>query len=173
MLRWAVPRQAKGGRTVGVSGKFRLATFMPSSYTHFFARGLLRASVAQWQSTGFVNRMLWVQVPSLASRVGFGGDVGFGGEPAAKAASRLRELPENKPSGQVAERPMASDCKSDGLSPTGVQIPPCPFLDCRFSIVLAGSRPWNRQAKIGCGCSLMVKPQPSKLATWVRFPSPA
>ena len=23
------------------------------------------------------------------------------------------------------------------------------------------------------GCSLMVKPQPSKLATWVRFPSPA
>ena len=29
--------------------------------------------------------------------------------------------------GQMAERPMASDCKSDGLSPTGVQIPPCPF----------------------------------------------
>jgi hypothetical protein len=24
-----------------------------------------------------------------------------------------------------------------------------------------------------CGCSLMVKFQPSKLATWVRFPSPA
>ncbi len=24
-----------------------------------------------------------------------------------------------------------------------------------------------------CGCSLMVKPQPSKLAMWVRFPSPA
>ena len=31
--------------------------------------------------------------------------------------------------GQVAERPMASDCKSDGHSPTGVQIPPCPLFD--------------------------------------------
>ena len=24
-----------------------------------------------------------------------------------------------------------------------------------------------------CGCSSMVEPQPSKLVTWVRFPSPA
>ena len=24
-----------------------------------------------------------------------------------------------------------------------------------------------------CGCSLVVKPQPSKLMSWVRFPSPA
>jgi hypothetical protein len=30
--------------------------------------------------------------------------------------------------GQMAERPMASDCKSDGLSPTGVRIPLCPLL---------------------------------------------
>src|SRR5438552_14062044 len=39
---------------------------------------------------------------------------------------RHPETQARKHNGQVAERPMASDCKSDGLSPTGVQIPPCP-----------------------------------------------
>jgi hypothetical protein len=58
------------------------------------------ASVAQRQSTGFVNQMLWVQVPPLASVAGGGG--------------------------QVAERPMASGCKPDVLRTTGVRIPPCP-----------------------------------------------
>src|SRR5262245_12726826 len=59
---------AERGR-VGVSGEFRLATIVPSSYTHFF-HVIGCASVAQRQSTGFVNRMLWVQIPSLASRRG-------------------------------------------------------------------------------------------------------
>src|SRR3954463_2727052 len=31
------------------------------------------------------------------------------------------------PNGQVAERPMASDCKSDERVSTGVRIPPCPL----------------------------------------------
>src|ERR1700736_5941180 len=53
----------------------------------------------------------------------------------------------------MAERRMAPDCKSGGLSPTQVRILLCPM----------GDR----------GCSLMVKPQPSKLDTWVRFPSHA
>ena len=34
--------------------------------------------------------------------------------------------PDKDMDGQMAEWPMASDCKSDGLSPTGVQIPLCP-----------------------------------------------
>src|SRR5262249_31925099 len=46
--------------------EFRLATPVPFSYTCFFHdRGC--ATVAQWQSTGFVNQMLWVQVPPVAS----------------------------------------------------------------------------------------------------------
>ena len=52
----------------GSVGEFRLASFMPPSYTHSFVE-IGCASVAQRQSTGFVNRMLWVQIPSLASRV--------------------------------------------------------------------------------------------------------
>src|SRR5262249_16810824 len=105
---------------------------MPPTYTYIFHRpprqrgGSRRAAtVAQWQSTGFVNRGLWVQLPPVAwlNRSG---------------------------AGQVAERPMVSDCKSDGLNLRGFESLPAQ-----------------------CGCSLMVKPQPSKLATWVRFPSPA
>jgi hypothetical protein len=30
-----------------------------------------------------------------------------------------------------------------------------------------------KNKKTICGCSLVVKPQPSKLMSWVRFPSPA
>ena len=39
-----------------------------------------------------------------------------------------------------------------------------------------GSIPFNRPIIVlhfTCGCSLMAKPQPSKLMLWVRFPSPA
>ena len=49
--------------------EFRLATLMPFTYTHFF-HVIGWASVAQGQSTGFVNQMLWVQVPPLASLAG-------------------------------------------------------------------------------------------------------
>src|SRR5437667_493583 len=61
-------KKAQRGRTrdVLVEREFRLATPVPASYTYsFHAFGC--ASVAQWQSTGFVNRWLWVQVPPLAS----------------------------------------------------------------------------------------------------------
>ena len=56
--------------------------------------------------------------------------------------------------GQVAERPMAPDCKSDGLRPTGVRIPPCP-LDVEPE--------WRPDEASGrCGCSSMVEHLPSK-----------
>ena len=35
------------------------------------------------------------------------------------------------------------------------------------------SRTYRCSIKGLCGCSLMVEPQPSKLTTWVRFPSSA
>ena len=43
---------------------------------------------------------------------------------------------------------------------------------------VAGSNPaaptkYNEHCLVHCGCSLVVKPQPSKLMLWVRFPSPA
>src|SRR5579871_71728 len=49
--------------------QFRLARPMPPSYTDAF-RVLGCASVAQRQSTGFVNQWLWVQIPPLASLAG-------------------------------------------------------------------------------------------------------
>jgi hypothetical protein len=59
-------------------GEFRLATLVPSPYTHLFhADG--HATVAQWQSTGFVNQMLWVQLPPVASREGYTGFRASGG----------------------------------------------------------------------------------------------
>ena len=39
-------------------------------------------------------------------------------------------------------------------------------------VEVAGPSPVYRSIFI-CGCSSMVEPQPSKLITWVRFPSPA
>src|SRR6516164_4742908 len=90
------------GPVIGKGRKNLLARIMPFAYTFFFhTTGC--ASVAQRQSTGFVNQMLWVQVPPLASVAGDGGG------------------------GQVAERPMAPDCKSGELRSTGVRIPPCPL----------------------------------------------
>ena len=46
--------------------EFRLATLVPSTYTYPF-HAMAFASVAQRQSTGFVNQWLWVQIPPLAS----------------------------------------------------------------------------------------------------------
>src|SRR6516225_9917675 len=67
-------------RVLGQGGNFRLATCVPSSYTHFF-HAFGHATVAQWQSTGFVNQKLWVQLPPVASRGGSGseggGKIGF------------------------------------------------------------------------------------------------
>src|SRR5260370_9668355 len=54
-------------RKVLASREFRLATPVPGSYTHTFHADSL-ATVAQWQSSGFVNQGLWVQLPPVASR---------------------------------------------------------------------------------------------------------
>ena len=44
-------------------------------------------------------------------------------------------------------------------------------VECHLAKVdVAGPNPVYRST---CGCSSMVEPQPSKLVTWVRFPSPA
>ena len=59
---------------------------------------------------------------------------------------KKRSLPETvDDNGQVAERPMAADCKSAERVSTGVRIPPCPMFN--------GFR---------CGCSSMVEHLPSK-----------
>src|SRR5712692_3328840 len=61
--------QGRGSGGTGCDGNFGLATPVPPPYTYsFHATGL--ASVAQRQSTGFVNLRLWVQVPPLASQEG-------------------------------------------------------------------------------------------------------
>src|SRR5262249_34473889 len=81
-----------------------------------------------WQSTGFVNRWLWVQLPPLAYR-----NPVLRGPPGATDRSRLAtkaaesrgEAKERN--GQVAERPIAPDCKSGGLRPSQVRILPCPL----------------------------------------------
>ncbi len=45
------------------------------------------------------------------------------------------------------------------------------LVECHLAKVdVAGPNPVYRSI---CGCSSMVEPQPSKLVTWVRFPSPA
>src|SRR5262249_46532080 len=80
-------------------GEFRLATLVPSPYTHLFhADG--HATVAQWQSTGFVNQMLWVQLPPVASRAGI---TGFGPQGACR---------NNTPSAQ--SRTSTSDTRQQG-----------------------------------------------------------
>src|SRR5205823_4821899 len=103
-------------------------TPVPSPYTHSF-HAFGHATVAQWQSTGFVNQMLWVQLPPVASR---GGDTGFWPQEAGRnkaprslpgkhqayhaAREALPGFPPGGGYGQMAERPMAPDCKSGGLS---------------------------------------------------------
>jgi hypothetical protein len=107
---------------------------MPLTYTYSF-HALGCASVAQRQSTGFVNQWLWVQIPPLASLAGKSRQqegppakrvIREVTSPPGKAIAPERSLKISM-DGQMAERPMASDCKSDGLSPTGVRIPLCPL----------------------------------------------
>ncbi len=60
--------------------------------------------------------------------------------------------------------------------PSGVPVRPRPPVSFSFYtgypvfIFVKSSTNFNN---FRCGCSLMVKPQPSKLMSWVRFPSPA
>ena len=88
-------QNAEKGKTAGRMSSVGISacnTYAASYNGRFHGVGC--ASVAQWQSSGFVNRWLWVRLPPLASR--------------GKTIH-----------GQVAERPMASDCKSDGFSLRG------------------------------------------------------
>ena len=97
--------------------------------------------------------------------------------------------------GGVPERPMGPDCKSGGNAFTGSNpVAPTRFTAwmrprgrtaCRSCLpVLLSNSPVRRQPRKRSeelaprpvqdrGCSSMVEFQPSKLATWVRFPSPA
>ena len=77
--------------------------------------------------------------------------------------------------GGVAERLKAADCKSADVRLRRFESYP---LHQRSRSRRDGGRQWvERQQQVEawaeCGCSSMVELQPSKLATWVRFPSPA
>lgn len=62
-----------------------------------------QASVAQRQSSGFVNRWLWVRIPPLA--------LGSGQTLSATTGTKLK--------GGIPEWPKGSDCKSDGSAFAG------------------------------------------------------
>ena len=67
--------------------------------------------------------------------------------------------------GGIPEWPKGPDCKSGGNAFAGSNPAPAIALLSSTSAILGHGH--------GCGCSSMVEFQPSKLATWVRFPSPA
>jgi hypothetical protein len=71
--------------------------------------------------------------------------------------------------GQMAERPMAPDCKSGGLSPTQVRILLCPIACVAHKLSGMETKLWVGKR----GCSSMVEHRSSKPITRVRFPSPA
>jgi hypothetical protein len=69
---------------------------MAPSYTYsFHATGC--ASVAQWQSTGFVNQWLWVQLPPLASRAGKSRRSNEQGPPANSRSSGTKNCGDHLP----------------------------------------------------------------------------
>src|SRR6516225_6812748 len=70
--------------------------------------------------------------------------------------------------GGVAERLKAADCKSADVRLRRFESYP---LHQRFKMVpgIEGSTTGSGW-RVECGCSSMVELQPSKLATWVRFP---
>jgi hypothetical protein len=75
--------------------------------------------------------------------------------------------------GQVPKRPKGTDCKSVASSFSGSN----PLLPTSFEPFASMGRDRERtrfkNGRYKSGCSLMVKRQPSKLVTRVRFPSPA
>src|SRR5258708_40360143 len=73
-------------------------------------------------------------------------------------------------SGGVAERLKAADCKSADVCLRRFESYPLH----QSSGIAAGSKAWCKVSEgHSSGCSSMVEVQPSKLATWVRFPPPA
>ncbi len=97
----------------------------------------------------------------------------------------------HNPDGGVAEWLKAADCKSAGVSLRRFESyplhhpSPCGLRVAGHPKTHLGRRSALRSLGVGglfgkfmlrccrCGCSSMVEPQPSKLVTWVRFPSPA
>ena len=70
--------------------------------------------------------------------------------------------------------PPALVARSEGqVAPlrTGARL--CPIVDQRARQLLTAPRPSGRETGRDSGCSSMVEQKPSKLTTWVRFPSPA
>ena len=92
----------------------------------------------------------------------------------------MRRVPLRRAAGDpggVAERLKAADCKSADVRLRRFESYP---LHQRFGIAagIAGSATGSVGSKgsgwwMECGCSSMAELQPSKLAMWVRFPSPA
>ncbi len=154
------------------------------------------ASVAQRQSTGFVNRWLWVQIPPLAfvarwnavlcwclirapvpvrlSGVEVSSSWGWCG------AGPVVGLACGYSGSAGVESLVVGECTSVAKRFGGIpEWPKGP--DCKSGgSAFAGSNPapaiicfvcvtWM----VRCGCSSMVELQPSKLVVWVRFPSPA
>ncbi len=73
--------------------------------------------------------------------------------------------------GGVPERPKGTDCKSVGTAFEGSN--PSPSTSLNYSKFFLSLDNKQLDGFLFCGCSLMVELQPSKLTTWVRFPSPA
>ena len=103
----------RGAATCGTPGHtqvrgFRLATTLRPSYTYSFHAGG-RASVAQLVELRFCKPVVAGSSPTASSAAGRSNATGL----ASLARDRMREGSLN---GQMAERPMASDCKSDGAT---------------------------------------------------------
>ena len=86
-----------------------------------FPRGWARASVAQSAELLICNQEVAGSTPAASS-------AGAAERPwSVVIGEGIRARGEAATNGQMAERPMASDCKSDGLVPTQVRILLCPF----------------------------------------------
>src|ERR1700733_6062783 len=74
--------------------------------------------------------------------------------------------------GGVPKRPTGADCKSAGLRLRRFESYPLHHEGVESKTADSVVR-IEYSGVIQGGCSSMVEPQPSKLMTWVRFPSPA
>ena len=121
LLEETVPQRVAGqGRAARKVRGFRLASVLRHSYTYSFHAGG-RASVAQSAELLICNQEVAGSTPAASS-------AGAAERPwSVVIGEGIRARGEAATNGQMAERPMASDCKSDGLVPTQVRILLCPF----------------------------------------------
>ena len=137
-----------------------------------FPRSTRSASVAQWQSTGFVNQWLWVQIPPLAS-------------PAGNYTGNLPPfVPDGSQRGHVwtGRWPSGQWHQTVNLASLALRrFESCSAHNYFGWFHLRKRRAGNKKLKGGssgvvrggCGCSSMVEHRSSKPITRVRFPSPA